>query len=449
MSRPPVGGAHGGPDTTDTLAQPDIGRNPPGDAPDSRGKVGSDALVVGLGYLVSFAYPLVSLPFLARVLGVAELGHLMFALAVLQIVVQVTDFGFGMSALRRIAVARTRAERSHVVFSTLKATVLLWGAGAATIMTIVLLVPAFTPYWPMYAAGLALIGIGAMYPDWLLQGTGRIKAFAVLTACSRLVALVFLLLTVRGPDDMTLAMIWQQAPLALSALVSWVCIALIWHAVQPVRTTVADVREALADSWPLFVANLSAIVLGSSNAVVLGAVSTTTQVAHFGAAERFANAAKGVMRGVVDVMLPRMTRTGTEAARLQRSIMVGIIGCYTTAALTLILAAPWFIPWYLGEPMRDSVPVLQLLGLSLLMFGLTSALQLRATSRHRFGAVARLAVIGAGIHLVLLVPAAWLLGDVGAAGAVVVSETIIAAMYAADARRERRRRATPTPEEDS
>lgn len=399
---------------------------------DSTRKVGSDALVVGLGYLASFAYPLVSLPFLTRVVGVVPLGHLMFALAVLQVVIYVIDFGFGMSALRRIAVAGSREERSLVVVSTLAAKALLWVVSGGVLMGIVLLAPQLREYWAMYLVGLLAIGVGAMYPTWLLQGTGRVKAFALLTATSRLIALVFLVLTVRGPEDLVLAMLWQQLPLALSALTSWLMIWRVWHAVQRVPLRFADVTEALRDSFPLFVSNASGIILGSSNSVVLGVVATPSQVAFFGAAERFSNAVRGVMRGVVDVMLPRMTREGDHAAHLQRVITIGLIGIYALAGLALILTAPWFVPWYLGAEMAPAVPVTQLLGVALAFVGLTQSLQLRATAAHRFRQVARISVLGAIVHLALVLPAGWLWGAVGAGIAVAVSDGLLAAMFVVD-----------------
>ena len=40
---------------------------------------------------------------LSRVLGAHDLGRLLFALALVQLIVPLSDFGFGRSALRRIA----------------------------------------------------------------------------------------------------------------------------------------------------------------------------------------------------------------------------------------------------------------------------------------------------------------------------------------------------------
>lgn len=408
-------------------------------------RAGGDAVAVALGYLASFAYPLVSLPFLSRVVGTGNLGRLMFALSILQLVVFTVDFGFNASALRRVATARDKEERSRIVAATLGAKSVLWVLCSVILMAIVLVVPSMRELWVMYAGGLLLIGIGALYPSFLLQGVGRAKQFALFTAVSRLVALALLLLTVRGPGDLALAMLWQQFPLALSALLSWAMVLWHWHDARLVRTTVAAVREAFSDSGSLFVSNIAVLMMGSANTVVLGIVSTTVQVAFFGSGERFSNAARGVLRGVVDAMLPRMTAKIPGVRRVQQLITVGVMGAFTLAGVAIILNAPWFVPWYLGRKMQGTVPVMQLMGAALPLVGITSALQLHVTAQHRFSTIARLSGVGGLFHLVLLIPASWLWGALGAAVALVVSEGFLALLYVIDARwyrRTHRRRPT-------
>lgn len=400
---------------------------------------GTDALAVALGYLASFAYPLVSLPFLTRIVGAEHLGHLMFALAVLQIVIFTVDFGFGGSAMRRIAVATSESERSRIVAATLGAKVLIWCAASVVLMGVVLAVPSMRALWLMYLLGLLLIGIGALFPAFLLQGVGRAKQFAVFTAVSRLAALALLLLTVHGPEDLALAMLWQQFPLALSAVLCWFFLLTRWHDARPVRTSLAEIRDAFSDSGALFISNVSVLMMGTTNTVVLGLVSTRFDVAYFGSGERFSNAVRGVLRGVVDAMLPRMTSEGADARSLQRLISWGVFGAYAVSGAMLVLNAPWFVPWYLGASMVGTVPVMQLMGASLVFVGIGTVLQLHVTAQHRFSAIARIAGAGCLFHLVALIPASWLWGSIGASVALVVSEAFLAGLYVIDAVRHRRR----------
>jgi PST family polysaccharide transporter len=442
-SRTPDAHGPGSPEEppSDPVASPsgEAGAEPPEAPRDSSLRAGSDAFVIGLGYLASFAYPLVSLPLLSRILGAHDLGRFMLALVLVQLVVQFSDFGFGRSALRRIAVATTEKERSHVVFATLGGIGLLWFSSSAVLMAFVLIVPGMREQWLLYAVGLLLVGIGVTYPKWLLQGMGRLRSFALLMSMSRLIALVFLVLTVRTPDDLLLAMLWQQFPLALSALASWFMVLLVWRDIHVVRTTFSAVRGALAESWPMFVANLSNVVISSSNTVVLGIVSTPVHVAYFGSAERFGNAVRGIMHGIVDAMLPRMTRSGEAAHRIERAIMAGIIGTYALAGIVMILAAPAVIPWYLGQELAPAALVTQIIGISLMISGVQMAMFLRATAQHRFRTVARCATTGAIVHVLLLFPAGWMFGSAGAAAVAIVSEGTIAVLFLIDTFRSRRR----------
>lgn len=182
------------------------------DRGDSRRRAGGDAAVIALGYLTSFAYPMVSLPFLVRTLGVAELGTVMLLLAVLQVVVHVTDFGFGISALRRASLAGDTRQRSRVLTETVLAKSLIWAMCAVVLLAAVLAAPGLREYAPATVLGLVLVLAGAWYPGWMLQALGRMITFAAVMALSRLAALAGLLLTVRDPDDGILAVGWQLAP---------------------------------------------------------------------------------------------------------------------------------------------------------------------------------------------------------------------------------------------
>ncbi|MDO5662516.1 MAG: lipopolysaccharide biosynthesis protein [Brachybacterium sp.] len=403
---------------------------------DSSRKVGGDAAVIAVGYLASFAYPLVSLPFLARALGAEGLGTVMVLLAVLQLVVMTTDFGFGMSALRRTVHAPDRAARSVVVAETLGAKAVLWGACAIVLAVPAATVPLLREHAGALVLGMVLVLLGTWYPGWLLQGLGRTVTFALAMALSRLAALVGLVLTVDGPDHIGRAVGWQLAPMALSALAVWPLLLWRWRQVHPATATPAGIRAALRDSAPLFVPNIAVMVSGSATTLALGALTTPTQVAFFGAAERFANAVRGVGRGVVDAMLPRITRPDTDH-RLRRMILGGIPLAYLLSAAALIIGAGPVLPWYLGAEMADAVPVVQLYALLLIPAGLTAALSLRATAQHRYRTVAHYTAIAAIAHLALVVPAV-LIGEArGAALSLVACEVLLAALFCRDAARRR------------
>lgn len=402
-------------------------------------RIGSDAFVVGLGYAVSFLYPLVSLPLLSRVFGAELLGVLMFALAVLQLVVFFSEYGFSVSAVRRIAVHPGMRERGEIISSTLAAKFLLFLGSGAAVLVVALLVPGMRAHLPLYLWGLVLVGAGVAFPNWLLQGLGRVRIFAALLAGSRLLGLVGLLLTVRSKDDLLLALTWQLVPLGLAAIGAWVVL-LASRQARWQRPTRQSVISALNDGGPLFLSNLAHLLTANSNTLVLGAVAHSTQVAFFGAAERFANAGRGIMQGLQDAMLPRMVaaRQHDDGRQVQRFIIAGFLASYVTGGLLLIVNAGWFVPLYLGEEFTPAVPVTQVVGLALCVAGGSAVFRLVAAAAHRYVAIGSIAM-GVGVtHVIVLIPATLNFGALGAAATVLLSEIVMVAVYAVDFTRQRK-----------
>ncbi|MFC7376083.1 lipopolysaccharide biosynthesis protein [Brachybacterium sp. GCM10030268] len=403
--------------------------------PDSRRRAGTDAVTIALGYLTSFAYPLVSLPFLARVLGVADLGVVMLLLAVLQVVIHVTDFGFSISALRRASLARTVAERSQVLMETVWAKTLIWLVCTVVMIAVTLVVPGLHEHAGAMMLGLLLVLAGAWYPGWMLQAMGRMLTFALVMSLSRIIALGGLLLTVRDPAHMDLAVAWQLAPQALAAVITWWLLVRVWGSARVVWVTRLGVTTALRDSAPLFVSNATVVVTASTSSLALGAFAAPSQVAFFGAAERFGNAVRGVMRGVVDAMLPRMA--AGNVAGMRRFVSLGVVAAYGTAGACLAIGAGWVIPWYLGADMVGAIWPTRLVGVMIMIAGITTVLTLHANAEHRYGLVARLTAIGAVVHVALCIPAVLWAGAVGATLALIVTETVMATLFLHDLLRRR------------
>ena len=70
-------------------------------------------LIQGANYLL----PLITIPYLIRILGVKGFGVLAFAAAVAQIFVVLTEFGFNLTATRAISINRANPERLNEIIS--------------------------------------------------------------------------------------------------------------------------------------------------------------------------------------------------------------------------------------------------------------------------------------------------------------------------------------------
>lgn len=394
-------------------------------------RVGGDATSVALGQVSAFLYPLVSVPYLSRIFGIHGLGQLLLAMSIINVLVLVVDFGFGMSALRRVALAETKQERALIVSSTLAAKVLLLACGASILCLLVLVLPELRAHWQLYLVG-ALLTIGAVaYPPWLLQGIGKIKTFAALHAVSRIMALIGLLLTVHHESDTALAIFWQFVPATFAAIGSWILLSSIGIQCL-VHPTWRAAIDALADSGPLFIGSVATIVISAMNTVFLGMFSTIQQVAYYGSGERLSNAVRGVLGGVQQAMLPRVSSSvaADDGQRLCRTVVTGLVIIYGLSGLALVLLAGIIVPWYLGDAFSAAVPVARLLGIAVCLTGVSTALTLLLIAHGQAALSTRVLLRAAIVHVLMMPLASTNLGALGAAAALCVTELLIAVMLA-------------------
>lgn len=389
-------------------------------------RLGGAAGLVGLGQIVSYAYPLVSIPLLSRVLGIEGLGVFIVTLAVIQMLLVWTDFGFGFSALRRTAVAGDAAGRQWVASSTITAKLLLWAGGSVVLIGVVLVVPSLRPHLNLYLVGVVLSVGAALYPMWYLQGTGRLKLYALLTGGSRVVALIGLVLTVRRGDQLVLAVFWQFLPYLLCAAVCWAVMARQRDVSLRLSGT-ADAVDALRDSLPLFVSLISGQVIVNSSTILLGQFASYRQVGLFGPADRLTSAILGVVVAVEQAMMPNVTAAHErpDLPNQRRLILGGFVGAYGLAGLVLAVTAPVLIPWYLGADFTDAVPVVQLMGLATAIIGLTRTFAFDLIAADRSTVCSVVTTVGAAWHLLAASLGAWWWGAMGVAVSICVTQLLM------------------------
>src|SRR5690348_11759554 len=92
----------------------------------------------------NYVLPLITLPYLVRVLGTAHYGLLVFAQAFAGYFVILTDFGFNLTATRQVAVHQDDPDQIRRIFcATMLAKLLLLLLSAVCFAIVVLIVPQF------------------------------------------------------------------------------------------------------------------------------------------------------------------------------------------------------------------------------------------------------------------------------------------------------------------
>ena len=381
-------------------------------------------------YGVQFAtyiVPLVTLPYVARVLNESGFGLVVFAQGFSFLLGLVITYSFDLTATREVAAKRNETG----VLGGIAARVL----GGKLLLAVVALVVALGALLvvPKLRANPDLLGLAllaalatGLNPGWFFVGIERLRLVALVQLGSRVLSAGLTFVFVTSADDAWVILaLYAGASLLASGIGHW----LMYRRIPRVRPRIAGSLTAIRQGWLLFVGTGAFTLYTSANVVVLGLFVSSAQVAHFGAAERIVRASSQVLGPAATVVFPRLAylQASDEATRARRlgliSVVVfGAIG--GTAALALAILAPVIIPLVFGPEFDEAIVLLRILGLLVFLSAVANALVQWMFSLHMDQAVVRI-VIAAGVsNLALALVLVPRFGPVGMACSVLVAEVV-------------------------
>lgn len=334
--------------------------------------------VAALGALqiANYLIPLLTLPYLTRVLGVTAFGELAFVLAVMAYFILLVDYGFSWGATAQIAAHRNDINFISSVFNATWTAqwVLVLISGAILIIGIASL-SFFSPNAPLYLTGFSLVISSVLMPLWLLQGLERMHEVTLFQVSGRLMALPPLFLFVKSPQDTIWAIAFTGAGPLLGGLLSLYWIRkkrlILWQ-----RPSWSQTMNALRTGRPLFFSKISISLYTLMTPLVLGAISGPSALAYFSLADKIRSAAQALLMPISQSLFPRLSHLFKHYPHsahqlLKRSSLVVVVLSGATS-LFLWVAADNIILLLGGAAFTPAATVLRWLACLPLVVGLSN-----------------------------------------------------------------------------
>lgn len=387
--------------------------------------------LLGLNYLV----PLAVLPYLVRVLGVERYGLIAFAQAFAQYFVILTDYGFNLSATKRIALIRDKhGELSSLYWSVILIKLALMMLGAVIVAAVVILVPRFRADASLYAiAYLAVLG-GVLFPVWLFQGMEQMRYISIVSGGTKVLSAALLFFLVRQQSDYELALAVQSGGLLLAGVAGF------WIGVRRYRLQFRipsreELSQVLHDGWHLFVSNAAGTLYATSNVFLVGLVAGNVEAGYFSAAEKITRSIQGMLGPTSQAIYPHVSTLAAESreiaiAFLRKSLAwIGLLS-FIPSILLLLFAGP--VAHLLFARTAEGT-IAPLRWMAMLPFVISVSGVLAIQTMIPFGLekqLSRIYIVAAAGSLCFSLPLIYRFGAAGAAAGVFVIETcIVLAMW--------------------
>ncbi len=329
----------------------------------SRGLIKNFIFNAGYQIVVSLT-PLITTPYLARVLGPEISGVYSYTFSVANYFVIFATLGVSTYGVRAIAQCGNNEELRSRRFCGVYAAQLLAG------------IPVFAAYLLyvacIHSGGLLVSLVWGLYVlyavldvSWLLFGCEEFKIPTVRSIVTRLGMVAFILLFVRSADDLWLYCLATAASYFLNAALIW---PFVGRYVRYVAPSLKEVICHLRANIGLFVPVVAYSLYTTINDVLLGAISTIDQVAFYDYSYKVSRILLHVVTALGTVMLPRMTQSFSEGRRSEGISLLGtsiwsmFVGSYALM-FGVCAVAPEFTPVFFGRGYDICAPLMSLLSL--------------------------------------------------------------------------------------
>lgn len=402
-----------------------------------RSAVAQNAASLYVIHFANYLLPLITVPYVVRVLHPSGYGLVAFGQSFVGYFLVFIDYGFALSATRKISVARhDPVAVSRTVFSVWGAKLLLCFIGFLVLVLLVHLVPTLRQNRSLLFILYGLSLGNVLFPTWLFQGMERMVNISVINLLIRLLVVVGIFTLIKRPEDY----LWYAGLSSLGSIAAGlVGAAWAFHLfpLHPVIPSPREIWETLKEGWMLFLSSASISLYTVGNAFILGMLTNPTVVGYYSAAEKVVKAVLGLTGPIAQAAYPRFAKFASESREKTfywGQKMLYIMGSFGLIfSLITIIESPLIVSLLLGNQFDLSVTPLRILSFLIFLVAVNNVLGIQIILSLGKDKIFTYFVFGGGfinISLAFLLAPNW--HSTGMALAVIISElfiTIIEIIY--------------------
>ena len=315
--------------------------------------------------LSNYLIPLITLPYLKRVLGDERFGLTGFALYIMQYFIMFTDFGFNLSATRDISINRNNPEKvSRIFFSVYIIKISLLLISALIMFLMITFVGRFREERMFYYYSFLSVAGAVVFPQWFYQGLEKMKFITIFTLGAKTFFTILMFFLIKNSDDY----LWQPILNSTGYFVSGVVAFLFsfsLYKIQLIAPSLQEIKQQFIDGWHIFVSNVSINLYTTSNGIILGLFTTNVIVGYYFAAERVFKAFQLIGMPLFQALFPHFSKLiiDDRVKAIRHFTKLFRITVVSTLIMSLILSvsAPFLMKVYLGPTAIESGKLLSIL----------------------------------------------------------------------------------------
>ena len=322
--------------------------------------------------LANYVFPLITYPYVSRVLGVTNIGICNFVDNIVNWFIVFSTMGISVLGVREIAAVRSGKEERSKVFSSLLALNGLTTLAAAVVLAVaIFVVPSLASYRKLLFLGVAKLIAHSLSLEWFFRGIEEFKYITDRSIAIKALYVVAVFLFVRKADDYGIYYLLLTSIFVANTIVNVV------YSRRYISFSLKDL-DLRRYAGPYLILGLNFILTSmysSFNVIYLGFVQGAEQVGYYTTATKILTIVTALITAFTTVMLPRMSAVLTDGkmeefhAYVSRAFhllfLIGIPAVFLLQTEALDIVRVVSGAGYEGaiRPMRIVAPMLLVVGL--------------------------------------------------------------------------------------
>ena len=322
-------------------------------------RLASNTLFLYIMQISGYVFPLITFPYLTRVLGADKYGVVVFSNAVMQYFNVFIDFGFLLSATSTCSQNRDdKGKLSNITLSVMASKLVLSAAAFVVLLILCHAIDTFKASSTYFVLSFIAIVLTVFLPDFLFRGIERMSILTYRVIFSKLVYMLLIFVLVRKPDDYLFVPLATIGGNLVSVILTW--FELIKKSyISFVKISIKDIGLTIKEASTFFLSRVAVTAFSTLNTVLLGFKCPSYEVGQYGSANTLTQACKGLMSPVADSVYPYMVKNKNFS--LLKKIILILEPLILLACIVLWFLSPWVIRIVCGEGYEGAVDIFRLM----------------------------------------------------------------------------------------
>lgn len=349
-------------------------------------------------------FPLITFPYISRILQPQGLGAVAFVESYTQYFIIIAALGIPVYGVREIARVRNNpADRQKVFAELVTLHFIMSMLLMAVYVTSFMLLPSLQPYRSLFWLGTILLLSNVFLVEWLYQGMEAFPFITIRTLLVRALAVVLIFVFIKQRQDLVLYFGINCGLVVVNALVNFL------YSKQYVSflPSLVSLKQHIKPLLFIFSTSIVTSIYTLLDGVLLGFLANTTSVGYYAMAVKLSKILIMILSALSAVLVPQLSLAIKEQRFKQANQLLKKsfeYVCFIAVPLSVglfVLAAP-LVRLFAGENFLSAIILLKILSPTVLFVGMSYVFGMQVlnpTGNERY--FFRAAVLGMAISLIL------------------------------------------------